>query len=937
MVLRAYKLVRGTALLLLSSALATASMAATITGVVADSTGTRALQGAEVSIPALGRTVTADNAGRFRFADLPAGTFAVEARFAGAQPQTMSVTVAEDGVGTVSFALAPAGTDIETILVVGQQANLLSSLSRQRAADGVTTVLTRDAIGQFPDQNVAESLRRAPGVNVLNDQGEGRFVAVRGLDPRLNAASVNGVRIPAPESDTRAVALDVVPSELVESIEIKKSLTPDMDGDTIGGSIEINTTSAFDRKTGFVTASVEGSYNDLANKVSPKAAVDFSTRITENFGIAGGFSFYNRIFETDNIEADGWEVGDNDIAYAEDVEYRDYDVTRRRIGGTLNLDFRASDATTLYARSVYAEFRDTENRRRLIFDFGDFGDEGGPTAGSGTTALFDSQTAEIGVARDLKDRIETQTIQSYVLGGETATGPWTFRWNGSFSKADEQERGSVDPITFARGFEDDELRVGFDYSRLQRPEFAIERGAAAFADASGYEFDELERTTVSEATDREWGLRGDLAHKIGLDDGSLTLQGGVKARWRTKAFNADFDVFDGFDGDFTLADIPGTQNYRLADIEPITGRQAWRDFLEENGYGPFELNDTDTSITSNAEDFRTREDILAGYILGRYENSFARVIAGVRVERTRTQSSGNLVTLSVEEDEEGEEIETVTVDPVSFRRSYTDWLPSINLRAVASDAIILRAAVYRSVVRPNFEQAAPRFLLEDDEGEFGNPDLDPYRAWNFDLAAEYYFAPKAVLQAGFFAKTISGYIVNTVVEDAEFNGIAFDVAVIPVNADRASVVGLEVAYNHAFTGLPAPFDGLLVNLNYTFTDARVDVLGRRVPLPASSKHNFNAILGYEKDGFSFRVAGTFRDKYLDALGEDAETDRMIRSHFQLDMSARYQITRNFQLFADLVNLNNAKFTAYQRGEGGDRLLQFEEYRWTGKFGVRATF
>src|SRR5690606_11901920 len=132
--------------------------------------------------------------------------------------------------------------------VVGQSASLASSLSRKRAADGVEDVLTRDAVGQFPDQNVAESLRRVPGINILNDQGEGRFVSVRGLDPELNAASINGTRLPAPESDVRSVALDVVAAELIESIEIKKSLTPDMDADTIGASIEINTVSAFDRK-----------------------------------------------------------------------------------------------------------------------------------------------------------------------------------------------------------------------------------------------------------------------------------------------------------------------------------------------------------------------------------------------------------------------------------------------------------------------------------------------------------------------------------------------------------------------------------------------------------------------------------------------------------------------------------------------------------------
>ena len=181
------------------------------------------------------------------------------------------------------------GTD-GTILVLGQSANMTSALSRQKAADGVESVLTRDAVGQFPDQNVAESLRRLPGINILNDQGEGRFVSVRGLDPELNATSVNGVRLPAPESDIRSVALDVISSDSIESIEVKKSLTPDMDADTIGASIEINTTSAFERRKNLLTAKVEGSFNDLSEKLTPKGSVDFAQRLGDNVGVSGGIS-----------------------------------------------------------------------------------------------------------------------------------------------------------------------------------------------------------------------------------------------------------------------------------------------------------------------------------------------------------------------------------------------------------------------------------------------------------------------------------------------------------------------------------------------------------------------------------------------------------------------------------------------------------------------
>src|SRR3546814_264364 len=128
----------------------------------------------------------------------------------------------------------------------------------------------------------------------------------------------------------RSVALDVIPSELIESIEIKKSLTPDMDADTIGASIEINTTSAFDRKKPFVSVTAEGSYNDLTEKLSPKGSVDFATRLGEDFGVAGGISYYRRKFATDNIEAEGWKEEDG-VPFFEKLEYRDYDVTRERI------------------------------------------------------------------------------------------------------------------------------------------------------------------------------------------------------------------------------------------------------------------------------------------------------------------------------------------------------------------------------------------------------------------------------------------------------------------------------------------------------------------------------------------------------------------------------------------------------------------------------
>ncbi|TPE60226.1 hypothetical protein FJQ54_12445 [Sandaracinobacter neustonicus] len=495
--------------LLLTSAIAAPAIASTVTGTVADAGGVRPLQGADVRIPALGRVTSADAAGRFRFTGLPAGTYDVVVSFAGATASTQSVTVgAEGSVAQMSFALAPDGTDIETILVVGQQANMLSSISRQRAADTVVTVLTKDAMGQFPDQNVAESLRRAPGINVLNDQGEGRFVAVRGLDPNLNSTSINGARVPATGGEDRMVALDVIPSELIESIEIKKTLTPDMDGDTIGGSIEINTTSAFDRKKDFVTLSAEGSYNQLSEEWSPKFGANFAKLITEDFGISGGFSWNKRKFSTDNIEAADWATTKDGYDYAKTIEYRDYDVQRERWGGNLSIDWRPADNTTLYVRGLYSKFDDTELRTRLVFK-----PTPAPISATDTGFTFESAAGSAGrmeIRRDLKDRREWQTTTSIVAGGRTDVGPWTLDYSGSWSRAEQKEDGSIDPIRFRQRLQGaGAFGVTFDFSDWQRPGFDVTKGEAAFLDPSKYTMSLLEYTDKEDSTDKEWAFKAD--------------------------------------------------------------------------------------------------------------------------------------------------------------------------------------------------------------------------------------------------------------------------------------------------------------------------------------------------------------------------------------------------------------------------------------------
>lgn len=929
---------------LATAAMPAAAWAGTIVGTVSDPSETRGLQSAQVRIVELDRVVTTGRDGRYRFPNVPAGTYTLETRYVGADTVQTSITVSETGLTSADIVLR-SGANNE-ILVIGQGANQASALSRKREADGVSSVLTRDAIGQFPDQNVAESLRRLPGINILNDQGEGRFVSVRGLDPSLNSSSLNGVRIPSPENDVRSVALDVISSDLIESIEVKKSLTPDMDGDTIGASIEINTVSAFDRKKDLLTAKVEGSYNDYSGNITPKASIDFSTRLTDDIGIAGGFSYYKREFETDNIEAEGWDTNDDGVIFADEVQYRDYDVERERISASLSLDFRASDSTELYARGVYSQFDDQEFRRRTTFKL----DEAA-TSGDANSALFDDADGEIEIERDNKDRFESQKIRSLVLGGKTETGPWKIEYSGSWSKSSESENGSVDPTTFSNDFDGDGLSVLFDYSDDRTPFFSYPTGEVLANDASLYALEDVELTVLSDAQDEEFATRLDVSHVFAMGSGDFTVQGGFKGRWREKSFNGNIEFYEDATGTYALDDILGSQSYRLADLGPFTSRKGPTEYFRAN-FGDFELQDIDSQFDSAVSDYTNQEDIYAGYLLGRWDSEKLRVIGGVRFERTENAIAANTVTL-VEEDAtfNGAVVaeDTVFVVPNSFTRSYDDWLPSLNIRFEPQRNLVLRAAGYRSVVRPNLSDLAPRFAVEQNdenerEGEFGNPDLLPYEAWNFDAAAEYYFSSNGAITANIFYKDIKNFIVDSVEEDGSRFGIAFDEAVIPINGSSAEVFGIEFGVAQAFTFLPDPLDGLLINFNYTFTDASGTVPTdgdinnlRNIPLPSSSKHTFNAVLGYEKGPFDFRLAGTYRDRYLDELGAEASEDRYVDNHFQLDASVKFKVTKNIRLFGEWININNAKFFAYQNFDTRKRLLQYEEYGSTFKFGAKVSF
>ena len=925
-------LVIGSGLLALSNT----ALAQSVTGEITDAGRTVAFPGAIVRIDGVPGSTTSDERGRFRLGNVPAGSYTLIVSYVGTEDTSISIEVPEEGVdlGDVVIGAAEQAA-LEEIIVVGQAAAFASALNQERSAHNLVSVLDTDAIGQFPDQNVAESLRRLTGVSVETDQGEGRYVVIRGMDPDLNSTSINGVRATAAEP-RRALQLDVIPTDLLDGLEVHKTLTPDMDADAIGGSINVKTLSAFSRKGPYAKARAESSFNELRKEWSPKLSFAgsniFEMEGDRRLGIAGALSWHDRSIQADNIEADDWAEADNGNYFLEELQPRLYTVERERLGGALNFDLDVSDATTLHLYTLYSRFTDTELRNRTTFGLGGL-DEDTVTS---TTADY----SEVEIERDTKGRNMRGQIaenMSVSLGSETQLDSWLVETNLGYSYAQERTPDQVSGTWVA------EFESGDGPIADGQPVLTIDRGSSeiplvrsnflsALQDPSLYELDEIEHFNERNQ-DSQVSLRLDTTRDTGF--GSLKF--GAKARWREKDSNEEATFWSG-DDQWFLSDalLPGGgDKYGFPiPIGPVPDNRLERQILaDETG---IEFEPLDTELDSAVADFTINEDVFAAYFMGTWETDRATIVAGLRYEQTELDSRGNTVEV-IEEDQHGPgnpPDDILIVTPVHANQSYGDLLPSANLRFNFSENVIGRASIYRSVVRPRVEDVAFRVAIEGDEAELGNPGLDPYRAWNVDASLAFYPTDLSVVSGGVFHKRIADFIFVQTLDDYGFQNRVFDEAVIALNGEEATVLGFEFTYQQHFGFLSAPFDGVLASLNYTYVDSEGDTGDRSVGLPKQSANIGGLTLGYDKYGLDIRLAVKYRDSYIDELVEPG-LDRYTDDRLQWDLTAKYGFSENWQVYAELANLGDAPEFYYAGNRR--RTLQYDEFGTTSSVGFQYNF
>ncbi len=790
---------------------------------------------------------------------------------------------------------------MEHVEVIGQAVSIDEALRDQRNSDSVKSVVHADGIGQLPDDNAAEALQRIPGLSVERDQGEGRFVSVRGIAPDLNSVTINGTLVPSPESGRRAVALDVLPSELVQSLSVVKTLTPDMDANSLGGTIEVESLSAFDHDGLFYSLSTEASYDENVGETSPKFSGAISNRFSlgggvDNFGVAAALSWQDRDFGSDNVETGGaWDFEDG--ARLEEFEQRDYEITRERTGFGLNFDYQPDDFSSYYLRTLYSRFKDTETRNAAGVEFEDA-----------------QRAGELGDAegwRELKSREETQTIQSYVFGGERMMGLWTLSGQVGYSEARERNPGGISSATFEGDFAD----VGF--SSTGKPRLTVD---PSFYDPASFELDEVE-WEKTDARDKEKNIRLDLARDYDIQGYASQLKFGGKLSRRDKTNDAESWAYDDFD-DLTLADFQsGKVDYALdrfgsgisaGGLEGLIGGLDASEFYDQE--------------ESRIGDFDMSEDINAAYFMNTLDLDKWRIIAGLRYEGTEFSAKGTGL-------RDGE------FEAVSSDNRYEHWLPGLHARYELTPDTFVRAAWTNTVVRPTFEQLAPGFVIDGEDAEFGNPDLKPLESMNYDLGIEHYMGRAGAVSAYLFYKDIDNFIYNT---DLAGTGqwADFDEALSFENGSSAKLYGVELAYSQKLDWLPAPWNGVLLGANATFSKSDAEIEGqgssRSIDLPNHSDSVGNLMVGWENDVFNMRLAANYKSEYLAEVAgiDDAAHDLYADDQLFVDFKAGYFITPNLQVTLEALNLTDESYFVYTGRSNFN--AQYEEYGPTYKLGLTLT-
>ena len=865
------------------------------------------LAGANVYIDELSKGAATDQQGNFDILQVKPGTYTLTVSYIGFQKQALDVKVEANKTTYIEVMLNPGIVEGDEVVIIGERLQgQAKALNQQMNNDNITNVVSSDQIGRFPDQNIGDALKRIPAITVNYDQGEARFVNIRGTEPRLNSVMINGERVPSAEAEIRNVQVDLIPSDMIQTIEVNKALTPDMDADAIGGSINLITRSA---PSGLrISGTLGGGYNFLSDKGIYNGAVVLGNRFFDDkLGAVISGSFYDHNLGSDNTEGE-WDEDDG-VIYPAEWDVREYRIRRLRKSAAGSFDYRLADGSNLFLRAMYNHRNDWENRYRLTYKVED--DE------------MERQT-KAGINNDDNDnaRLEDQRTYTISLGGDHVLfNAVKMNWSAAYSKASE-ERPNERYITFKI----EDVPIAYDISDPEKPYFST--SSSAVNDFSNWELDELtEEYQYTEEKDFDVRLDLEIPISEGVNKNSLKIGG--KFRNKDKDRENKFFEYEPIDGFETLADV---QRADFSDPDFLAGDYLVGEFASKEFLGSLDLTNSslfeeeDKPDEYAADNFTANEKVYAGYAM--WTQDFGpqwKVIAGVRIENTDIDYEGN------EFDEDTEEI-----TPTSGNDSYVNILPGIHVNYRYNTNTVFRFAWTNTLARPNYYDLVPYRIVtqEDGELEIGNPALEPTTSMNFDFMAEHYFKNVGILSGGVFFKSINDFIYEYN-EDDYYDAISDTTYELtqPRNGAEATLLGFEFSFQRRLDFLPGILQNLNFYSNYTYTYSNADnpVLNEQVEgdedieLPGTAPHTLNTALTYQDQKLVLSVTFNYSSSYLDPdeLDLTPGLERYYDAVTYLDVTGSFAVTPQLRFFFEANNLLNQPLR-YYAGES-DRTYQAEYY------------
>ena len=884
---------------------------------------------------------------------------------------------------------AETGT-IEEVVVTGIRQSQEQALAIKRQSVNFVDAIRAEDVGKLPDGNVAEALQRVTGVAIQRDRGEGDFVSIRGLGPDFVRGTTNGRTLVSateafdstlsggyPTRTGRGTNFDILPAEIIDTLEVVKSPSAEHVEGGIGGIVNVNTRRPLDVGN-VVSGSVQGTYRSLAEDVDPSAAAVYSwANEARTVGAMGSLAYSERDIREDFSRSFGWltipwaydtdldGVGDrfDAVYYPLSNNVDSYEEERQRLTFNGAVQFALDEDTEVTVDVMYTE-RDLAHEQTSAILVSLPIHVGNPDESHQVPAAnFDGNTMPVirsvlgnEMVSDTQDnRDELITLGVNV---DRQLGMWNVNLDASYAKA--KGRLAFDRAVVVNDANDGANgSILFDYAVDDDGFSVTHSGTADLSDPSNY-FIRNGRVTRTANDDEEVALRLDVSREI--DGGFLAaVKTGLRYRDRDKALSrADFD--GGLGAGLRLVDVPGDAHFRGAG-NFLNG--GW----DSTNFDHSDLVYADTAATlayaaAQGTDITPRfdplgtakigEETLAVYVQFDLDGEVGGVAyagdAGVRVVRTEQDIAGFsrpfTIDPSTKEGVPGQlKFTSPDNEPIAFDDDYVVVLPSLNLRFELADGLYSRLAASKSLTRPTFNDLMPRATINpsatidlNQDGiaataVLGNPALVPYESTNVDVGVEWYFGDASAVYGGFFYKGIDEYIAGVTNLDVTYQGVVFDSVTQPDNQGEAQVVGVELGYQQAFdSGL-----GYILNATLTDNDAEFDG-GEDIAFPGVSEVSYNLIGYFDRGPWEARLAYSYRSEFLlipsDVFGNEVH----VESYGQLDATVSYAHSDRLTLFLSGLNLTSAnpELTTDIGAVPGSRFLSESHVGWRLSFGVRAS-